>query len=352
MLELKKTAGNLKPLDTIELASDQVGKLLVRDGKARAYFEQDFEKSAELKVSGALGTHLVQIQDSEDRVIEETTFNVDCQTFIRDKGDKFKGLFDMLYYTLHTWGEGATTIWVDGKFYKFFVCWLRDHVHTLKGMKYFEGDIKTGIELYADTQQPNGMIWDRHEDKGPYTDWRDFTFAYGGFTTIASDGVRRFERIPVENDVEYLFLEGLYFTWKATGDDEWMMQYLDNALKAVEYSTTDPYRWSEKFKLLKRGYTIDTWDFQAHDDIIMTGGAMCVDKDKSYFGVMHGDNTGMIAALRYLAEMLEVAGRDTEAKQMSKLADDLKKRLDKVSWNGEFYTHHVPEKPNPNRDLG
>ncbi len=54
-----------------------------------------------------------------------------------------------------------------------------------------------------------------------------------------------FTRVPIENDVEYLYLEGIYYTWKATGDDEWMKGLLDNAIKAYNYSVTDKYRWSE-----------------------------------------------------------------------------------------------------------
>ena len=54
------------------------------------------------------------------------------------------------------------------------------------------------------------------------------------------------------------FLEALYLVWKTTGDDAWMREHLDRALHAVRYSTSDPYRWSKKFGLLKRGLTIDT----------------------------------------------------------------------------------------------
>jgi len=71
-----------------------------------------------------------------------------------------------------------------GKIYKYFVSWLRDHVHTLKGMKYF-----------------------------------------------CDDNTIEFKRIPVENDVEYLFIEGIYYTWKATGDDLWMNRGLSQSQK-------------------------------------------------------------------------------------------------------------------------
>ena len=92
-----------------------------------------------------------------------------------------------------------------------------------------------------------------------------------------------------------------------------MAGLLDSALAAVRYSTSDPYRWSEKFKLLKRGYTIDTWDFQTTDDIARSGTSMVVKLDKSEFNAFFGDNTGMAASCRYLAEMLDRVGRSEEA---------------------------------------
>jgi len=130
------------------------------------------------------------------------------------------------------------------------------------------------------------------------------------------------------------------------------MCYLDNAIRAFNYSTSDPYRWSQKYKLLKRGYTIDTWDFQASEDAVITGAHMVVDKDKTRFGVMHGDNTGFYAGCNYLAEMLEIAGRIEDAKEYRNLGAQIKQRLDNLAWNGAFYTHHVPEDQSVQRDFG
>jgi len=287
-------------------------------------------------------------------VVEEATFKVDCSSWIEDDDGRFSSLLGMLFHTMRTWNEGPTWVRLGGKYYKYYVCWLRDHVHTLKGMKYFDGvALQSGIELYADYQREDGMIWDRFQRYSPYTNWRDFTFSYGGFVRKVENDEWRFERIPVENDVEYLFIEGLYYTWKATGDDGWMRGLLDSAIKACRYSTTDPYRWSERYQLLKRGFTIDTWDFQSAEDAArVEGGAMVIDKDKTRFGVMHGDNTGFIAACRYLAEMLDRAQRSGEAATYRNVAESMQRRLDEVAWNGEFYTHHVPEDTSVQRDLG
>ncbi len=352
MLKVKAEEHTAKPLDRVTVEGTAGGVVSVRDAMGREYVRAPGASEVRFRVSGALGHHLVFLEDDAGKIRETTSFRVDCRTEIEDEGGRFHDLLDMLYYTMTSRGGSGGIVKLEGKFYKFFVRWLRDHVHTLKGMKYFAGDIKTGIELYADHQQDNGMIWDLTTPATKETTWRDHTFSYGGFIAPAQDGKIRFERIPVENDVEYLFLEGLYYTWKATGDDAWMAGLLDNAIRAVEYSTTDPYRWSEKYGLLKRGFTIDTWDFQSAEDAAITGHAMVIDKDKTRFGVMHGDNTGFVAGLRYLAEMLTVAGRAGEAGRYGKLADEMKQRLDKIAWNGKFYTHHVPEDPSVERDLG
>ena len=168
----------------------------------------------------------------------------------------------------------------------------------------------------------------------------------------SEDNTIEFKRIPVENDVEYLYVEGIYYTWKATGDDLWMKGMLPSAVKAYDYTMTSPYRWSDKYQLLKRGYTIDTWDFQNTYDQAVTGDPMTIDKDRTNFGVMHGDNTGFIIGCRYLEEMLNYVGRKAEAEKYKIISEEMKERLDNLAWNEKFYTHHVSEEDNCTRDFG
>ncbi len=67
---------------------------------------------------------------------------------------------------------------------------------------------------------------------------------------------------------------------------------------------------------------------------------------------MFGDNTGLMVGCRYLAEMLESAGRTKEAAEQRNFADTLQRQLNAVSWNGQHFRHHVPEDPNFKRDFG
>jgi hypothetical protein len=326
----------------------------VRDGAGRVYVREPAKGGVKFVVAGALGTHLLTLEDRAGKTVQTAAFTVQCQTGIDDEGGRFRDLLQNLYYTMIHFNEPKNQLAL-GKVYKFFVCWLRDHVHTMKGMKYFEGDLKTGIDLYRDTQREDGMIWDNVQPRPPHEHYWDQVFSAGGFLRKLPPGTVELKRIPVENDLEYLFIEGLYFTWKATGDDAWMKAGLDAAMAAVAYATTDPLRWSRKRKLLKRGYTIDTWDFQPEQDADHLGdklSRMTIDGRKTRFGVFHGDNTGMAASLSYLAEMLEHASREEEARRVRQLGAELKIRLDALSWNGAFYTHHVPDDPSVLRDLG
>lgn len=262
----------------------------------------------------------------------------------------------MLHYTMARFSEVQTAFYRD-RVYRFFVCWLRDHTHVLKGMKYFAADLRSALELYRDSQRPDGMIWDNIYPRDKDLSYFEQVFRPGGFQMATADRRFEFRRIPVEADVEYLYIQGIYDTWWATGDDDWLAGMLDSAMRAMEYYLVSPYRWSQKYGLIKRGFTIDTWDFQSWLDVQRSGHIMTVDPEWTEFGVMHGDNTGFAQSCRLLARMLRRVGREEEARRFAALAEEIKARLDRVSWNGRFYTHHVPENPAVDRsalggDLG
>ncbi|MGE5558810.1 MAG: hypothetical protein ACM3WV_09375 [Bacillota bacterium] len=340
-----------RPLEAVTILTEGKGIVAVRDGEGREYVRVPAQSTVRFLAGGALGTHIVSLWDENGMETGSLKLRVDCETAILDEKGFFSELLTMLHYTMIHWHETGNCLY-QGKIYKYFVSWLRDHVHTLKGMKYFYGDLKSAIELYRDSQRQDGMIWDNHHHKefSKIDNWEQ-RFAHGDFVMLSDDRTLEFTRIPVENDVEYLYIEGIYYTWKATGDDDWMKGMLDSAIRAYEYTQNSPYRWSKKYNLLKRGFTIDTWDFQDSEDAAVTRDPMMIDPEKTRFGVMHGDNTGFAAGCRYLAEMLEYAGRASEAEKYRKLGLKIKERLDKVSWNGSFYTHHVPEDENLKRDL-
>ena len=348
----KRQGEVLEPLERVTVLDCGPGSVTVTDGMGRTYFRRVAAPELYFTVGGSLGYHTITLVDDSGGVRDQLHFRVDAQTRIDDEGREFAQLLQTLFYTSVTQPGENSYVRYQGRVYHFFVCWLRDHVHTLKGMKYFAGRLKDALDLYSNTQQSSGMIWDNVYPRTREENWWDTQFSYDGFIQTVEDGTLEFKRIPVENDVEYLFVEGLYYTWKAVGDDRWLADTLDAACKALEYSVSSPYRWSSKYKLLKRGYTIDTWDFQTEEDSALSGMTMVIDREKTRFGIMFGDNTGYAMACRYLAEMLDHVGRAEEAERYRQREQEIRERLDRVSWNGRYFTHHVPENPEIKRNLG
>ena len=343
-----------KPLDMITVNGLRKGTVQVFDGNGNLYLSKQADGAPfSYRAGGALGIQTVLLLNRKGQPEDWASYKIDAKTELKDKGARYEKLLATLYWTMGRRGVGRARF--NGKFYEYFVSSLRDHVHVMKAMKYFYPNLKSAIELYSDYQLETGMLHEfiNSRPQGKRTTWWEKRMESGPYMLVSDDGAYELKRFPVENDVEYLFVEGVYYTWKATGDTEWMKGLLDKMLKAIEYATTDPYRWSTKYQLLKRGFTIDTWDFQSSFDLSVVGGDIfVVDKDKSQFGVMFGDNTGMAIGLSFLAEMLETAGRSGEAKRMRQLEKELRERLDKLSWNGDFFRHHVPENPDFKRDTG
>lgn len=96
-------------------------------------------------------------------------------------------------------------------------------------------------------------------------------------------------RLEIEADIEYLIVEGAMQVYRATGDLAWLIKMLPKLEKGIEYCTSSPKRWDKEHGLVKRAYTIDTWDItydpnSVHDRRIHENERMCA---------MHGDNSGV-----------------------------------------------------------
>lgn len=357
-LQMSLSHQTAQPLDVVVAKLGAVptkgAVLQVRDGAGRVYAQLPASGSEmAFEVAGALGLHKLTVLDSQGRLLADSSLPVDCTTGLQGErqasgeGQPYTQLLAALYNTMSRTG----TTMMNGKAHHFFVPWIRDHNHVLKAMKYFYDDVITGVDLYRDTQKPDGMIWDNHSRAPKLNHW-DARFAEFGFVGRFDKNNLQFRRIPVEADVEYLYVEALWHAWKATGDDAWLAKTLPSGERALQYSLSDPMRWSSSLRLVKRGYTIDTWDFQNEEDAKRTGDPMKIDPNKTRFGVMFGDNTGVYHSALLLAEMLDHVGEKQRAQKWRADAEALRQRLDAVSWNGKFYTHHVPEDPSVKRDLG
>ena len=342
------------PMQEITIRGGEVGAFVVTDGAGSEYVRAEAHSPFTFKVGGALGKHTVTLTTPLGKPSASLTFAVDCQTEIRDERGEFQQLLSAVKWTIMDWSDGApvNVIRYKDRVYQLFVNWVFDHTLTLKGMKYFWPELKDAVDFFAETQREDGMIWENCYPATPEANYFDWKFGYDNFVRRIEGGFRQLRRAPVESHVEQYFLEALYYIWKATGDDGWMKGKLDCAIKAVRYATSDPYRWSKKYQLMHRGFTIDTWDYVSDDQQKFGGSVFDVYLGQSEFGVFYGDNTCLIIGCRRLAEMLTRAGRAGEASEFIALADTLQERLDKLAWTGRFYTHWIAENPDYHPDVG
>lgn len=198
--------------------------------------------------------------------------------------------------------------------------WLRDHVYQMRGARYFDGDLTSTLDAFAQLQSANGSFPD-YLPRAPWT-----TTPY---------------RTPVESDVEFLFIQGVYQAWQAGAGDEFARRHMDGMRRAVTYTLQDPWRWDTARGLVRRPFTIDTWDFE----VVTTGGPQHEISDNTRWGIFHGDNTGMAQSLRMLATLEDQVGDPALAGVWRTLADDIMARLNALSWNGHFYRHFVFDQP-------
>ncbi len=362
-INLPWTPGNrpLRPLDSLEIGLDESlladGAMVhILDGAGRSYVDIPASPSIRFTVGGALGRQTCLVR-KDDRLLARREFQVDDQTRLDDGDDWFSHFLQVLHYSVTNAGnyQKGQIKRYNGKLYTYYSSWIYDHVYGALGLQYFQDDFWEAINLYADSQRDNGMIFDNY--KHAYSRHSNWMLRFGPeFVQVPEDPTSSciLVRIPVENSNEYHFIEGVYRCWKAMGDTDWMKAKLDHCLKAVEYSTTSPYRWSEKHQLLKKGYSIDMWDFQSQFDAARVGGdVMNITLEDTHFNIFYGDNGRMAQSCHYLGEMLAHVGRDDEAARLHRLGDDLKRRIDDLSWTGTHYLHMVPvDEDHIERDFG
>jgi len=200
--------------------------------------------------------------------------------------------------------------------------WIRDHSDILRGARYFERDMLSGTGHFAATQCANGSLMD--------------------FVSCAMDRENwtKYVRVPVEADVEYRFVKAVYLGWQATGDTAWMERMLPHAERALGYTMNHPWRWASDYGLVKRAFTIDTWDF----DYVGPNQPWLNFQinERTHWGVFHGDNSGLYEACSLLARLYSDLGNDAKARQWADIAAGIKERANRLCWNGQFYRHRIP----------
>lgn len=281
------------------------------------------------------------------------SINSHAQTVFGDGSGMYGTLLNDLKKSLNENGR-VRKVTLDGKERTMFVSWIRDHTHTMKAYKYWEKDMGSYLEFFMGRQSAKGMYydyWESYKDHNVgqlyFTNCFDHEFYF-----VDVENQNFFFRMPIEADVEYLVVEGVYTNWQTSGDKAYLNRWLPTLVKGMKYEMTDPLRWSSKNLLVKRPYSIDTWDFTSQPDSLKgvdrllyhIGNTLETPK-----GIMHGDNSGMFQACKQLSKLFEATGQNGFAKEWDLQGDLFRQRLNAVCWNGKFYSHFVPEEPVPSQ---
>jgi hypothetical protein len=198
--------------------------------------------------------------------------------------------------------------------------WLRDHVYQMRGARYFDSDMTSTIDAFAALQYPDGSF----PDFLPRSPWAETAY-----------------RTPVEADVEFLFVQGVYQAWQAGAGDDFVRKHLGAMRRAVTYTLQDPIRWDAQKGLVRRPFTIDMWDFEVAQG---TAPRHAIDANTRW-GIFYGDNTGMVQALHMLSTIENRVGDPALATVWSTVAEGVLSRLNALSWNGQYYRHFVFDTP-------
>lgn len=340
ILATSAAATPLAPLDVRALIPGYDGQAELRlfDGRGRGVGAWPLAISAgagsvTIRPGGALGAHsALLLIDGAIAGVTGRLYDLDATTALSTGQERF----DALYPAIRGFMEQCVLEYaIDGAPVRGYrspdnpLLWLRDHTYQARGFRYFDPDAISLIDAFRRVQQPDGSFPD--------------------FLARPELGVLQPGRKQVEADVEFLFVQAVYEAWQVTGDDDWLRANLAAMRRAVAYSMSDPLRWDAELRLVKRPYTIDTWDFAygptTTDPTTGKPAPRHWIDDQTIWGIFHGDNTGLAAALELLARAEDRVGDPDLAARWRGEAAGIMERLDGLSWNGRFYTHFVPLEP-------
>jgi hypothetical protein len=283
------------------------------------------------QANGALGPHAaVVLIDGQIAGISSTAYLLDAETNVSTGVERYDQLWPIVR---RMQAQNVSTYIVDGQPVRghrspdSYLIWMRDHVYQALGYRYFDRDMTSALDYFRRSQRADGSF--------------DDFFAFPPWGKVQG-------RMEVEADLEFLFTQGVFQAWQATGDDGWLRACLPAIERGLAYITSDPKRWEPSLGLVKRPFTIDTWDFEfGGPDFDADGkpiGRHKID-DQTKWGIMHGDNTGLAYAMQILGQIYERQGDFGRAGFWRGRAAEQMQRLNGTSWNGRFFTHQVLLQP-------
>ena len=228
--------------------------------------------------------------------------------------------------------KDRSLVFIDGKILMCDKNWIRDHVHVMKAMRHWEYDLKSFLDFIIETQREDGQFYELIKQiDDPH--WR---FVNEDCRVMYPDDNLSLVRLELEADIEYLVVEGAMYLYRTSGDDEWLKRVLPKLEKGIDYITNDKKRWDAEHGLVKRPFTIDTWDFTYG----YPGDNRRIEDDTP-MSIMHGDNSGVYQAMNQLAWFNRRLGNEGKATEWEKRARVLKENMFKHLWNGRFFIHQL-----------
>ena len=224
-------------------------------------------------------------------------------------------------------------VFVDGKILMTDKNWIRDHVHVMKAMRHWEYDLKSFLDFIIETQREDGQYYELIKQ----LDDEHWSFVNEDCNVFYPEDNLALTRLELEADIEYLVVEGAVYLYKTTGDDEWLKKVMPKLERGIDYIMSDEKRFDKERGLVKRPFTIDTWDFTPMPDAATN---RRIDPD-SPMSIMHGDNSGVYQAMNQLAWLNRRLGNEEKAIEWEKRAEVLKENIFKHLWNGKFFIHQL-----------
>lgn len=224
-------------------------------------------------------------------------------------------------------------VFIDGRILMTDKNWIRDHVHVMKAMRHWEYDLKSFLDFIIETQREDGQFYELIKQ----VDDKHWSFVNEDCYVMYPEDNLSLVRLELEADIEYLVVEGAVYLYKTTGDDAWLKKVLPKLEKGIDYMMSDEKRFDKKHGLVKRPFTIDTWDFTYLPD----AGENRRINPNSPISIMHGDNSGVYQAMNQLAWFNRRLGNEEKAREWEVRAEVLKGNIFKHLWNGKFFIHQL-----------
>lgn len=240
----------------------------------------------------------------------------------------------MFLHDLHNAvADDRRLVFIDGKVLMCSNNWIRDHVHEMKAFKHWDYDLRSFLEYIINTQTEKGYFYELIKQ----LDDEHWKMVDESHRVIFEKDNVSLVRLELEADVEYIVVEGVMQYYRATGDLDWVKSVLPKLEKSIDYMTSDSKRWNSQYGLVIRPFTIDTWDFtndlkSSHNRRINPNEPM---------SIMHGDNSGIYQAMRYLAFFNEKFNNISKSKKWNIRAQTLKENMYRHLWNGKFFIHQL-----------